>query len=238
MRVDDSRDRVVVDVAVPRDHALDASDAFFLGLVGQHRAPDHVADRIDAFDRGGEVIVDRDASSFIGCEPDGIESETVGVRHTPDGDQHAVALDGVGAVAFDRHAVPFDPRADDLAAQLEHHALLPENLVGFLRRLGVHAGQDAVEVFEHRHLRAEPEPYRTHLEADVARSDHHQAGGHFVVAQRLGAGGDAVTVQLDTGQGGRLAPVATMMLLASISVSWPSPETSTRARPVNRAWPR
>ena len=37
LRVDHARDRVVVDVAVAGDDALDAGDAFLLGLVGEHR---------------------------------------------------------------------------------------------------------------------------------------------------------------------------------------------------------
>ena len=60
--VDDAGDRVVVDVAVAAGERLDAGDALLLGLVREHRAPDHVADGVDARRGRGEVLVDRDAA--------------------------------------------------------------------------------------------------------------------------------------------------------------------------------
>ena len=48
VRVDDGGHAHVVDVRRPPAHALHADDALVLGLVRQHRACDHVADRVDA----------------------------------------------------------------------------------------------------------------------------------------------------------------------------------------------
>ena len=63
--VDDAGDNIVVHVTgFPGDH-FDAGDAFFLGLVRQHRARDDVADRVDAFDVRAEMLVHFHASSII-----------------------------------------------------------------------------------------------------------------------------------------------------------------------------
>src|SRR5262249_14970670 len=64
--VDDAGDGVVVDVRFHAGHALDAGDTVVLGLVGQHRPGDQVADREDARDVGLVVVVDADpAGAFL-----------------------------------------------------------------------------------------------------------------------------------------------------------------------------
>ena len=65
------------------------------------------------------------------------------------------------------------------------------------RDLAVHAGQDAVEEFDHRHLRAEPPPHRAELEPDHAGADHEQVLRHLVERERAGRGHDALLVDLD-----------------------------------------
>lgn len=48
MCVDDGGDAVVVDVNRTTGHTFDADDTFIFRLMGQHRAHDAVADRVDA----------------------------------------------------------------------------------------------------------------------------------------------------------------------------------------------
>ena len=62
------------------------------------------------------------------------------------------------------------------------------------RDLAVHAGQDAVEELDHRHLRAEPPPDRAELEPDHAGADHQQLLRHLVERERAGRGDDALLV--------------------------------------------
>src|SRR3546814_2191812 len=65
-------------------------------------------------------------------------------------------------------------RARDLGAELVLEALLLEDLVGFLADFAVHAGQDLVEIFDHRDLGADAPPYRAQFQADDAAADHDQ----------------------------------------------------------------
>src|SRR3546814_1264558 len=44
----------------------------------------------------------------------------------------------------------------------------------------IHAGQDAVEIFHHRHLAAQPRPDRAQLEPDNAGADDQQLARHLV----------------------------------------------------------
>ena len=69
-----------------------------------------------------------------------------------------------------------------------------------LAHFAVHAGQDAVEEFDHRHLRAEPPPHRAELEPDHAGADHQQMLRHLRQRQRAGRGDDALLVDLDARQ--------------------------------------
>ena len=62
------------------------------------------------------------------------------------------------------------------------------------RDLAVHAGQDAVEEFDHRHLGAEPPPHRAELEPDDAGADHQQLLRHLVERQRAGRRDDPLLV--------------------------------------------
>ena len=157
--VDDAGDRVVVDVAVAGDDALDAGDAFFLGLVREHRARDHVADGVDAARASSRkcsstgmrpCVVELDADrargrgpSVFGTRPTATSTRSHAIGSLPSiSTTHAVAL---------RRCAPVTR-----AAEAELEALLLEDLLRLVGDLGVHAGQDAVEVLEHRDLRAEP----------------------------------------------------------------------------------
>src|SRR3546814_12222981 len=77
-------------------------------------------------------------------------------------------------------------RARDLGAELVLEALLLEDLVGFLADFAVHAGQDLVEIFDHRDLGADAPPYRAQFQADDAAADHDQMARHLVQFQRAG----------------------------------------------------
>ena len=73
---------MVHDAGLPGD-VLGHGDALVLGLVGQHRAGDHVADRPDAVDLGAEVVVGLDLAALVEFEADRVEAEAVGVGLRP-----------------------------------------------------------------------------------------------------------------------------------------------------------
>ena len=81
VRVDDVRAGAVVHVARLAGHRLDAGDAFFLGLVGEHQSADHVADRVDAGDVGlKRVRVDFDETALVLLDADLFKPELRGER--------------------------------------------------------------------------------------------------------------------------------------------------------------
>ena len=90
-------------------------------------------------------------------------------------------------------------------AELEFQALLGQDLLGFGRDLRVHAGQYAVEVFQHRDLGAQAAPDRSQFQADGSGADHDQMLGHFGVGNGLVGSADDLAVRLDVREHGHLA---------------------------------
>ena len=88
----------------------------------------------------------------------------------------------------------------DLGAELELEALLPEDALELLGDLAVHAGQDAVEILDHRHLGAEAAPHRAELQADHAGADDDEALRHALELERAGGGHHDLLVDLDARQ--------------------------------------
>ena len=132
-------------------------NALVLGLVGEHRAGDDVADRPDAGDRGAEVVVGLDLAALVGLEARPCRAPSPSVfGPAADRDQHAVGLDRLGRAArggLDRQRglVALDAsRPVTLVDEPELEALLLEDLVRFLADVAVHAGQDLVEEFDAR----------------------------------------------------------------------------------------
>src|SRR5207247_1682524 len=70
IRIDDSRDSVVIDVTGFARDDFDARDSFVFGLVRKHRARDHIANRVDAFDIRPKVLVDLDALLVVELDAD------------------------------------------------------------------------------------------------------------------------------------------------------------------------
>ena len=128
-----------------------------------------------------------------------------------DRDEHDVGGERLGrALALrrrdaDRRGRPC--RAVDarhLGAEAERKALLLENALALLGDLAVHAGQDAVEELDDRHLGAEPPPDRADLQPDDAGADDEQPLRHALQLQRAGRGDDPLLVDLDAGERRRI----------------------------------
>src|SRR5262249_21703947 len=87
--------------------------------------------------------------------------------------------------------------AGDLGAELELESLLLEDPLELPRDLAIHAGQDAIEKFDHGDLGAEPVPDRAELEPDHACADDQKFSRRLVERQRAGRRHDALLVDLD-----------------------------------------
>ena len=180
-------------------------NALVLGLVGEHRPGDHVADRPDAGHLGAELVVGLDLAALVGLQPGLVEAEAFGVGPAADRDQHDVGLDRLGRAALrgldgQRDRVALALGLGDLGRKPELEALLLEDLVGFLAHVAVEAGQDLVEELDDRDLRAEPPPDRAELEPDHAAADHDHALRHLRQLERAGGIDDPLLVDGDAGQ--------------------------------------
>jgi methionine-S-sulfoxide reductase len=111
--------------------------------------------------------------------------------------KHTVGDDVVAAVDVDGDRLRLHRRAGDGDAGADRHPLLGEELARLLGDLLVDAGEDPVEVLEHRDLGAQPAPDAAEFEADHARAHDDQVFGHLVPGERLGARADPVAVDLD-----------------------------------------
>src|SRR5829696_396201 len=183
VRVDDARDDLVVHVAGLAGEDLGDRDALVLRLVGEHGSGDDVADGVDARDVGGEMGVGLDGAAAVELDAERVEAEPLRVGHTADGDEDHVRLDGLRRAArrgLHGHHGPglAALHLGDLRRELEGETLPGEHALELLADLEVHPGQDAVEVLDHGHLRAEAPPYRAELEADDAGADDDEALRH------------------------------------------------------------
>mmetsp|Transcript_4048 Transcript_4048/g.13098 ORF Transcript_4048/g.13098 Transcript_4048/m.13098 type:complete len:546 (+) Transcript_4048:298-1935(+) len=179
VRVDDARDRVVVDVPAQAGQLLRDGDALLLGLVRKHGAAHGVADRVDARHVGGEVVVDLDHAASPQLDANVLGAEPLRVRHAAGRGEDHVSLERLSRSAADRvhHQLALAALVGgrlDGVAHLELHALLLEDLLELLCDLVVDAGRDAVEVLDDGHLGAEPPPHGAHLEADDAGADDNE----------------------------------------------------------------
>jgi hypothetical protein len=109
-----------------------------------------------------------------------LEPDTVGPRTAADGDKDGIRLDrlGAGVAAFKRdRGLRALARDRCLTAKLECQPLALQQALRRLGDLAVSAGQDTVEVFHDRHLRAEPGPDLAQFQPDHPGADHLAVAG-------------------------------------------------------------
>src|SRR6185437_2631627 len=194
-------DHVVVHMtSLARDH-LGAGNALVLRLVGQHGTGDHVADGIDALHVGREMRINLHAAAVIERDARLLKPEALGIGHAADADENDIGFDHFLRAARSgldlgrKHLARINRR--DLGAELELESLLLEYALELPRDLAIHAGQDAIEKFDHGDLGAEPVPDRAELEPDHARADNQELAGDLVQRQRAGRRHDALLIDFD-----------------------------------------
>ena len=82
--VNDSGDRIIINMAIFSRDPLDAGDPLVLGLMRQHRTCDHVADRVNAIDFRFEMFVDLDSFFLIQLDADFLRAESFAKRLASD----------------------------------------------------------------------------------------------------------------------------------------------------------
>ena len=187
---------------------FDTGDGFVLGLVGEHRAVGHVAHHPHAGGAGLEVVRGDKASS-VWRDADGGEIEAFSVGATANSQQHNFGVLRLGRTARhgfigQGHAELGRPRAGDLLAHLENHALLGQRPLERHGDLGVRAGDGPVEILDDGDFGAQAAPDRAEFQTDDPGADDDHALGHG--GQGEGACGvdDAPLIHLHAGQPRRL----------------------------------
>src|SRR6266581_7167931 len=84
VRVNDSGDRIIINMAVFAGDTFHTGDPLVLGLVGQHRPSDYIADRVNAVDLGLKMFVDLDSLLFIELNPDFFSAKSFTKRFASD----------------------------------------------------------------------------------------------------------------------------------------------------------
>ena len=202
--VDDARDDAVVHVALLAGEVLGDRDAFFFGLVREHRAGDDVTDGVDAGQVGLVVSVDDDAAALVELEAGLLGAEAGRVGLAADGDEDLVSGEFEGlAVAFGGESGARGGLLDagDLGAQFELQALLLESVLRGLGDISVVGGAaDAREHLDDRDLGAETGPDGTEFEADGAGADDDHLLRHGLQRDAVVGGDDGLSVELHEGQ--------------------------------------
>ncbi|MPL74175.1 hypothetical protein SDC9_19985 [bioreactor metagenome] len=206
--VDHAGDHVIVHVAMLAGDHLGHRHALVLGLVGEHRADDRVADRVDALHIGRPMRVGLHLAARQHLDAERLEAETRGIGLAAGCDEHHLGLDRGCALVLAQlvgDGVLALALLDTLhrGAEDELQPLLGQNLLEGLGDLAVHAGGDRVEIFDDRHLGAEAGIDRAHLEADDAGADDHHRLRDLRQRERAGRGDDGVLVDLDARERGR-----------------------------------
>ena len=160
-----------------------------VGGVGEGAAAVALAERPDAGDVGGELVVDRDDAALVRFNASGVEAEVVGVGLAAHGEEDVGAeLLGRAFGAVDVHGDPavVAGEADALRVGADAHALVLEDAAHGLRDVGVLAADDLGPLLDHRHLGAQAAEGLGELEADVAAADDDEVAGQLFEREHAG----------------------------------------------------
>lgn len=93
MRVHDTRDSAVVDVAISLADVFNGRDTFLLGLVCQHSAEGDVTDHTNVWDLSAIFLIDDDAAALVGLDANVFEAESGGIGAAADSDEDDVCAE-------------------------------------------------------------------------------------------------------------------------------------------------
>ncbi len=197
--VDHARDDVVVHVAALAGDQLDAGHGFFLGLVGEHRARNDVANCVNALGGGAEMVVDLHAAALVELHARLVGSEARGGGLATHGDEDLVGFKLELLVLLfggEERLLAFLGDTGDFRAELETEALLFKETLGQLGDVLIDGARDLRQQLDDGYLRTKARPNATQLQADGARADDDKLLRHLVKAQGFGAGNNRVAVKL------------------------------------------
>ena len=175
LRIDKDRVRhqPILQGRISRFEKIGADDTkIVVGDMGERRAAFHVAQGIDAWHVGLQVIVDGDQAPLVHLDPSSLGVEPVGIGHAADGRQQ------VGTVkrplptgcAQRQQNLPIARPCDAHRLRLEHHPdpVLAQDLCHGFGYVGILAGQQLPPPLHDRHLAAKAAEHLAKLQPDVA----------------------------------------------------------------------
>src|SRR6516165_9028858 len=202
--VDDARNDFVIHMAMLAGEDFGDGYALVFRLMREHGAAHDIANRINAGNIGREMIVNNDPPA-IERDADRLQPQAFRHRAAADGHEHDIGFKRRSLAArggFDRNLQArrlfFDLR--DLLTEKEGEALLFEDALELLGDLAIHAGQDAIQEFDHRDLGAEPRPDGAKFKPDHTAADNEKPFRHGGKRQGAGRGDNGLFVNFDAGQ--------------------------------------
>lgn len=92
MRVHNTGNSAVVNVAVSLANVLDSGDTLLLGLVRQHSTEGNITDHTDMRDLCAVLLVNDDTAALVGLNTDVLEAKAGSVGSATDGDEDDVSV--------------------------------------------------------------------------------------------------------------------------------------------------
>jgi len=93
MGINHTRNRIVIYVAVFRTYMFRRRDTFLFHLVREHRSESDVADTLDVWHAGVELVLDHDAPPRIDLDTNVIEVEAFDVWPATDGNENNIGIE-------------------------------------------------------------------------------------------------------------------------------------------------
>ena len=91
--INDSRDRIIINMAVFAGDPFHAGDPFVFSLVRQHWAGNYISDRVNAIDLRFKMLVHFDPLLVVELDPNFLRAESFAERPSPDRNEHFVGLE-------------------------------------------------------------------------------------------------------------------------------------------------
>mmetsp|Transcript_27552 Transcript_27552/g.77203 ORF Transcript_27552/g.77203 Transcript_27552/m.77203 type:complete len:365 (+) Transcript_27552:278-1372(+) len=199
VRVDDAWDGIVIDMTSKPGNGFDSCNALLFGLVGKHRSVNAIADGVNGWHGGSEMIIDLDASQLVRCDSQVFQSEPVGVWSTTGGDEDDV----VGCLLFSTAGGLFGGEKDlaiglnfalcDLGLEVELEPLLLQRGLELLGQFLIHAWAQTVHEFEDGDIGTQSRPDGSHLQSDDTAADDGHVFWDFGDVQGTGGVDDLAT---------------------------------------------
>mmetsp|Transcript_1135 Transcript_1135/g.2504 ORF Transcript_1135/g.2504 Transcript_1135/m.2504 type:complete len:230 (+) Transcript_1135:1403-2092(+) len=159
-------------------NGFNRSNSLFFGFVCQHGSINAITDGIDARHSCSKMLINFNATQFVGLDSQCLQAQTVSVGATASGNQDGIKFLLLGISSFRRLRCQFNLaitgnfRCHDFGFELKFESLLFECRLEFFGGFLIHARQQAVHKFNHSHLGSQSRPDGTHFQTNHSSSNN------------------------------------------------------------------